>query len=51
MFQGTQQKTFITVRTPKGEINFRAPPEKLAPTDNQQTSLSKASAFVNTALY
>ena len=43
MPQETQQKTFKLVKSPAGEINFKAPLEEFTPTDNRQTSLSENS--------
>ena len=35
-------KTFKLLKSPNGEITFRATSEEFAPTDNRQTSLSEA---------
>ena len=43
MLLETQEKTSNFVKSPMGEINFRAPPEEIPPTDNRQTSLTEAS--------
>ena len=39
---GNSTILFLFFKSPKGEFNFRVPPEDIAPTDNRQTSLSRA---------